>query len=129
MWLLMLALPVQGLATSAMLLCAAGHHGTARDGHDQAAHSHPGDASSLGSGVQSEPGHDAASSPLAAKHSDLVKGKCSACGACCMAAYLPTAAMEFSASPIAVAPSSFTSTPSARFFTDGPDRPPRIFLV
>lgn len=102
-WLLMLAIPLQGFAATAMLFCAPSHHGvvaaamsrqTAHDHHQSTARhvehqhgdmqhiSHHGpDAGKAASNSQSDDftGHHAPS----VKVGKLADGKCSASAACC----------------------------------------------
>ena len=142
-WLLTFALPVQGFAAVTMLHCAGGHHDSAAavatDGHDHAMHVRASDAigemsdmassydesAPRGASVQT----DKSSSPAATAHPKTVLSKCSACAVCCSVAYLPTAVLAFPPSMPAEMPSTFESQAPAAFFTDGPDRPPRLFLA
>ena len=140
MWLLVLALPVQGFAASTMLLCGAGHHGSAQTiegGHDHASHMHLGAQDD--SAVSESPAHDDAAvgasshegssfSPLSGKHAKVV-GKCSACAACCTVAFLPTTVIAFTAPAPSRALEAVELTLHVGFFTDGPDRPPRLLLA
>ena len=140
MWLLVLALPVQGFAASTMLLCGAGHHGSAQateGGHDHASHMHMG--TQVVSVVSESPAHrhaaeaappheGSAFSPLAAKHVKVM-GKCSACAACCTFAFLPTTVIAFTAPAPSRALPVVELTTDVGFFTDGPDRPPRLPLA
>ncbi|MEP6875985.1 MAG: hypothetical protein ABI887_16630 [Burkholderiales bacterium] len=140
MWLLVLALPVQGFAASTMLLCGAGHHGSAQateGGHDHAGHMHVG-AQDV-SAISEAPAHDQAAeaapshhgsafSPLTAKHAK-VTGKCSACAACCTVAFLPTTVIALTALAPSRALPVVELTTHVGFFTDGPDRPPRLSLA
>lgn len=135
MWLLLLALPLQGFAAATMINCGPNHHRMASaamaatpDAHEHAAsgqHHHPMDAAS--------DHHDAASNDSDAPsvhHLDkLMKFKCSACAACCMGAAMPTADVAFKAFPPAMTPDSLVLTSHVGFVTDGPDRPPRLSLV
>ena len=143
--LLVLALPVQGLAASTMSLCGAGHHGASEvieGGHEHASHMHASDlevgANDVPAASDSE-GHDPAMrasashdrstfSPLPA---EPVKGmgKCSACAACCMVAFLPTSVIAFTAQAPSHALPVIESTIRVGFFTEGPDRPPRRSLA
>ena len=141
-WLLALALPVQGFAAATMLHCAGGHHdgaaSVAAGGHDHVMHMRASDA--VGE-ISSMPSHDGsapsvssveidkASSTAATKHPKVVLSKCSACAVCCAVVYLPTAALAFPPSVPAEMPATFESQAPAAFFTDGPDRPPRLFLA
>lgn len=135
MWLLLLALPLQGFAAATMINCGPNHHRMASaamadtpDAHKHAArgqHHHPMDAAG--------DHHDAASNDNDASsvhHLDkFMKFKCSACAACCMGAAMPTAAVTFKAFPPAMTPDSLVLTSHVGFVTDGPDRPPRLSLV
>ena len=146
MWLLVLALPVQGFAASTMLHCGAGQHGAtqATEGeHQHASHKHMGArAVSAGSesmahdhAAQASPGHeDSALSPpsplskLTAKHANVM-GKCSACAACCTVAFLPTNVVAFTApAPSRLLPVVELTTHTG-FIADGPERPPRLHLA
>ncbi|MEO8058308.1 MAG: hypothetical protein ABI671_08260 [Burkholderiales bacterium] len=130
---------MQGFAASTMLLCA-GHHGSEQAteaGHEHASHRHMGEHHSSRAlqprasdhTAQVGSAHDeSAASPLAAKHAKVV-GKCSACAACCTVAFLPTSIVTFIApAPSRALPVVELSTPVG-FFTDGPDRPPRLRLA
>ena len=79
--------------------------------------------------AQVTPANKASSfSPMSAKHAKVV-GKCSACAACCSVAFLPTTVIAFTAPvPSRVLPVVELTT-QVGFFTDGPDRPPRLPLA
>ena len=119
MWLLLLALPLQGFAAATMLHCGAGHQRTVATAASKSASPHHHEA---GQAHQ----HAAASDTA---QPDLAKSKCSACAACCMGTALPAAALAFEPFAPALAPLSFVTAPAIGFVTDGPDRPPRILLV
>ena len=119
MWLLLLALPLQGFAAATMLHCGAGHQQTAASSLSKSASAHQHEAGQAHR-------HAAASDT---PQPDLTKSKCSACAACCMGTALPAAALAFEPFAPALAPPSFVSAPAIGFVTDGPDRPPRILLV
>jgi hypothetical protein len=156
MCVLVLALPVQGFAASTMLLCGGGHHGAvqaAAGEHDHAAHMHKvaNPASGVaGSHADRHSSHDAASEEahVAAGHASQadadhhqssanvttavhakVTGKCSACSACCAVAVLPASVIAFSAPAPSRALPVVELTTHVGFFTDGPDRPPRLPLA
>ncbi len=141
MWLMALAVPVQGYAAVAMFSCAPGHRAmlvmpaqTASSGahmqqtpqhshqvmagahidqhHDEAAHA--GHAHKVAS-------HDAAG--------EAGNGSCTPCASCCVVAALPATALEFQPVPqvdvfVLVAPRDV-----AFFVTEGLERPPRSALV
>ena len=137
LWMLALALPVQGMAAVAMLHCDhqaparqaaatdvaqieahADHHGHVHGLHK--GHVHDGESTGAASqGAVAQASHDAASHTHAAGHS------CSACAACCVALALPPA-MPVLATAL-TAPTSATTlvAPSPSFLTAGPERPPR----
>lgn len=144
-WLLMLAIPLQGFASTAMLFCEPGHHGAAASATiSQAAHTH----SSGSAGYEShQHGDDDVGQPAggtlgslsvdkaAHHHSSVTKvgkatdGKCSACAACCTGtAIVGTQA----ASSSAVAGSVLVPFVVAVFVSYIPlgfDPPPRAFLA
>ena len=140
MWLLVLALPVQGFAAATMLLCGAGHHGTVQateGGHDHAGHMHMGaqDVSVVSElaahdhAAEASPSHeDSAFRPLTAKHANVM-GKCSACAACCTVAFLPTNVIAFTAPASSRVLPVVELTTHAGFIADGPERPPRLLLA
>ena len=137
-WLVALALPVQGIAGATMAHCgptharmhtaqadagphaAAGHH---HGLHDAAAPHH------LGAAAADPVDHGAASHHAAAqtdKFTELGQYNCSACASCCsvcalLSTFAPLLAPEF-------APTVFVAVVPrvATFATDGPDRPPRL---
>ena len=122
--------------------CAGGHHDSAAavtaNGHDHSMHMHASDAVGrmldMASHDASAPSAssvqiDKASSPAATKQLKVALSKCSACAVCCSVAYLPTTVLAFPPSVPAELPATFESQAPAAFFTDGPDRPPRLFLA
>ncbi len=137
MWLLLLALPLQGFAAATMLNCGPNHHQMweASIGTPAAAHEHSGHADHQHPMDRADPGPTAASSAPDDAGSpvqqlgDLTQFKCSACAACCMGAALPTAALTFQSPPPTVAPGVSVLASHVGFLTDGPDRPPRHLLV
>ena len=117
-WLLVLALPVQGWAAATMASCNQ-HHSTAShavaDGHD--VHT-PVDHGHVLAGAADAPSSDADSAHASA-HS------CSACAACCSVGALPSPVLTV---PVdAAAPTVFAAVQPAVgvFAVDGPERPPR----
>ena len=137
-------MPVQGVAASAMLLCGPGHermmqglvlgaqaavagradeprHDLAVAGH--AAHEHAVQVDS----VASEPSADADGGiGLFQPHGEF---SCSACAACCSVLALPSGfALPEDVSPVHPMRAT-SSTPVASHQSDGPERPPRVFLV
>lgn len=135
MWLLLLALPLQGLAAASMIHCGPNHHrmlATATFAHGEApghttsaAHAHPHEMAL----ADDHAGAKSSGAPSVQQLDKLMKFKCSACAACCMGAALPTAALTFEPFPPLMTPDSFVPTTHVGFVTDGPDRPPRLSLV
>jgi len=112
MWLLTLAIPVQGFAAASMLGCGTGHQ-RAAGGHSHAlvTHRHAVDVP--------QHSHDGESS----------KASCSACASCCMSAALPATPVVFEATHM---PDSFVLLAPHRvasFIGGGPERPPRSILA
>ena len=124
-WLLALAVPVQGAAAATMAFCGLAHqpavagaqaqaamvaHG---HGHDASAHhAHHGDAPAQGLAVPAAPGHDG-------------QHQCSACAACCSFGAMLGPVWSVPA-PVFGAGVFVDVVPSVGpFSTDGPDRPPR----
>lgn len=125
MWLLAVALPLQGSVAATLRVCGPGHDRMAMAAaviaeHDHAAHHHDGAVASA---------HDAAAGAAAQDLHKSAQHKCSACAACCVTAALPASVLRFEAAVDAVAPPpAFFSSPVA-FLTDGPERPPRLPLA
>ena len=137
MWLLLLALPLQGFAAATMLNCGPNHHRlweasavTQVDSSDPAAHGHHhhstdvADTGGLGAADDQADGNSS-------QHdlSKLSKFKCSACAACCMGIALPASPLAFLSFPPASAPTPNVSAPQFDFVSNGLDRPPRLFLA
>jgi hypothetical protein len=130
MWLLALALPLQGVSAATMLACGTGHHRTGASevsahahGHTQTHHAQGGDASAHEHGTVAQP--DVGKSDLAKSAAH----KCSACASCCLSAVAPTAAVSFE--PI-ILPDVFAplvASTLAAYVTEGLERPPRRFLA
>ena len=135
MWLLALAVPVQGFAAASMVGCMAGHGGAGLHSHaigmhhhsvELPQHSHEGHAHVLAHADHrhaSDANHDVHAGGT------FTKASCSACASCCTSAALPTALLVFEAMD---APDSFVSLapqPVATFVSGGPERPPRPFLA
>jgi hypothetical protein len=114
-FMLLLALPLQGFAAAAMMSCAPSHHGVPasvamHDGSAVHAHHHDSD-------------RDPASTPSHGKHA------CSACAACCIGGALAPSALRFSADlSTHLRPLLARVTPPA-FITEGTERPPRHVLA
>ncbi|QPF74133.1 hypothetical protein G8A07_15235 [Roseateles sp. DAIF2] len=129
-WLLAMALPLQGYAAHALMLCGPAHHQSplvttqahatmdhqGHEGHDSAEHGAQHHATpDSGDEEQAQPGGHA--------------GACSVCASCCNAAALVTSlpvADFLPPAPVAVAT---VPVAHARVLTGGLERPPRTDLV
>ncbi|MBT9597588.1 MAG: hypothetical protein IV094_16525 [Vitreoscilla sp.] len=119
-WLVMLALPFQGMAAASLRHCGPAHEAPApaavAAGHDHAQHHHASESS------PSKPGHGAQA--VAAK-----AGSCSACAACCAAA-APPASLPLLAEPaLAGFEPPALQVSVLPFLTTGLERPPRAHLA
>ncbi|HEX6018572.1 MAG TPA: hypothetical protein VFZ28_10765 [Burkholderiaceae bacterium] len=127
-WLLALALPMQGAAAATMAHCepapdqtssAARHDhaapGTAHHAHDAAADTAPSHTAHGMAAAGDSHGVDA-TSPLQ---------KCSACAACCIGLALPSTAFALPQAPATGPAAPNPSAHDVAFFTSGPERPPR----
>jgi hypothetical protein len=138
MWLLALAIPVQGFAAVSMLGCGTGHHGAA-GGHSHALgmHQHAVDTPQHSHGVDSDEMAHASHHQPAGSHGDAhkpdagasSKASCSACAACCTSAALPATPVVFEATH---GPDTFGLLAPLRvasFISGGLERPPKSFLA
>ena len=149
-WLVAIAVPMQGMAAITLLHCGPGHHGAqAAQRHvqalpdvreaapgDHAAHGHVGqhapDPGKVGEPGQRATTPDAAETARPGQVNDPVKvaktttQKCSACASCCAGLALPSTAVM----PPTIDPAREISTlvpyRAVSYFVDGPERPPRI---
>ena len=129
-WIVMLAIPAQGMAASTMLLCGPSHHrmqqALSETEHD--AHEHPA-PEAMEASQHEHASSQADTSPHDAKQggqlAELGKYKCSACASCCSAAAILQAFPVVAT--VATVTQAFVSPLSSvfAFVTDGPDRPPR----
>ena len=142
LWLLALAIPLQGLAAATMVHCGSSHqrmHDAVALAHSHAEssahhHSHRG-----GHGVDhavsmadaSDHHHEAAADASADpdKYSDLAQYTCSACGACCSVAALPAFALRVPTPNAVVQWEAVHFLARFGYFTDAPERPPRPILA
>lgn len=146
-WLLVLAIPAQGVAAATMLYCGPDHHGASsdsiRDGnhgvvtsahhqapdagprqHDHATHDHAAHA------AQNAESADVPAQASAAGVPDLSpKVKCSVCASCCNAAAITSAVVHTPSYQAPIVPALAASALPVSFITDGPRRPPRSFLA
>jgi hypothetical protein len=128
MWLLTLAVPVQGSAAASMFNCGPGHHGKAQSQMHEAhaAHAHGDDAA-----VPEHHHHPDANAAHtdAGDGSPVHKSSCGACASCCTAAALPSSVVSFDAMPAHDVLMPLAPVRVAAFLTGGTERPPRPFLA
>ena len=116
LWILIMAIPLQGLAMASMMLCATDHHQIAAEHSPQAnEHQHHHDAE-----------HDADDDAgKTAAHHHASKDKCSSCAACCVGAAMLS---SYSDAPVS-GPSSekieLVFSSHLGHISDGLERPPR----
>ena len=133
MFLLAIALPLQGAAAATMISCGTGHEHrlapvASHDGDSIAAagHDHASDHAS---------NQGANHSPVSHSHegkSDLSKGtfhKCSACASCCVGAAIPSHVTVFAAVKLTDQPAPLVARSVAAYVTEGLERPPRAILA
>lgn len=145
MWLMALAVPIQGYAAAAMFGCGPGHHSAMalmgimatapalhglqeqQPGHD--------DSAEVGSAHSHADADDsAAAAPVPGLKapgttSKTTKGGCSPCASCCVVAALPTSAVTFQPVPPVDFFVPFAPHSVAVFLTEGLERPPRFILT
>lgn len=138
-WLLMLAIPVQGFAATAMLFCAPSHHSTVGqatsqsfvvDHHSglpaQAEHQH---------GDHAESTSASQSGDLSVGHLDFAKigkagdGKCSACATCCTGSIIVSTQSFNHAAMTGSELISFIQESFVNYTPEGLDPPPKSFLA
>lgn len=113
-WIMLIALPLQGFAAAAMIHCAPAQQASVHM-HD-GMHHHDDGAQSANPQHQHGGSHQAAD-------------KCSACSTCCMGAIVDAAVpTDFSLPPVAM-PLPQAVAPLPSIFLEGPQRPPRHLLV
>jgi hypothetical protein len=114
LWLVALALPVQGVAASTMMFCGPAHESSAA--HDHASH-------------HDHSAHDAASASDDGAAGEPDTMSCSVCASCCTAATLPSPIVAQGPPPGHAVYQAELGSAAATFLTSGLDRPPRLLLV
>ena len=126
-WLLIVALPVQGVAATAMLHCGPGHHGSADTPVAGAHHDDVGAVSHAHELTEptTDPRHhpDEEAQPPVADPSGFAK--CSVCATCCLGAGFPMGRRADVISPPHFLPLLSAVVPVLEIFVPGPERPPR----
>jgi hypothetical protein len=146
-WLLMLAIPVQGFAATAMLFCAPSHHGVVRvvssvdtsslTGSDNVSHHHSqtqqstnhhgASAVSLGSNDAGDHHGLTKSSPI--KIGKVADGKCSACAMCCTGSVITSTPSSHAVATTASNQIPFAMESFASYVPEGLDPPPRSLIA
>jgi hypothetical protein len=117
LWLSFLALPLQGMAGTLMLMCMT-------DGHDMMAAVAPaeyGGAGAMPAGSMTSNHDDAA----AGDSVELPTLACDVGSVCFASVALPASPLDLPAAGPAIAPEAVVAASHVSFFTGGPDRPPR----
>ena len=115
LWILVMAIPLQGLAAASMMLCASEHHqvvnqvsSTSTSHHDQ---------------LSDENSHCADMKTAAHQHAS--KDKCSSCTACCVGAAMLASYLGASVSRPASEKIDMVFSSQLGHISDGLERPPR----
>ncbi|WP_341887961.1 hypothetical protein [Variovorax sp. YR752] len=125
LWLMAVALPLQGFAATGAQHCAPMHERMqVMEAHDlgHGDHHH---AAAVDVDVQAE----ALDHPMPDPAAKTGAFKCSACAACCVALGLPVSAMELPGLPADGLQPSAPEAGIVAFLTDGLERPPRTVLA
>jgi hypothetical protein len=136
-WLLMLAIPLQGIAASTMLLCgpsldrqqvaveAVHDHHAPHDGAS-AAHSHDRHHADADADAADTAAGSGTHSPASADHP---KAKCSVCASCCSGVAIVATPLTTAVSEQHESYTVFLATDFEPVFIAGPEKPPRSFLA
>jgi hypothetical protein len=125
-WIVALAMPVQGLAASTMRFCGSSHErmtqSAGADHHEavtSATHDHAAAAHAA----------NAADPDAAGKFTDLGQFKCSVCAACCSMLALPAGFALVGDPGLANVMSPAPSVVAPSYLSEGLERPPRAILA
>jgi hypothetical protein len=123
LWLALLALPIQGMAATMMLICVPNGHamGASSAQTEQCDRADEMPASSMAS----DPICPAVGAS-AGDAADPSKINCATGSVCFACVALPASRLDLPAAVPTVAPTSFVPGSRIGFYTDGPDRPPRL---
>jgi len=101
-WLLAVALPIQGYAAPAMLICVPAHHQSTTV-HDHVAHDRDVGSANLAESVSPHGDANGSTDTSLVPHAKAVKsahaGKCSACASCCNAAAVTSSVLAVEVIP------------------------------
>ena len=124
LWLVLLVLPLQAVAAVGLRVCEPDHH-------------HAGQAVASDAGHHADVAHDAhhhepispdGSTYDAGSHAPG-DGKCSACAACCVGASMPVSMFTTVWTPQTLRHAPVQYRSHIAFYTEGPERPPRLSLA
>ncbi len=135
-WLMALAVPLQGVAAASLQHCLPAHVPEQASGaqhaegpsHDVHAHAHHPVDHAAASGTASRKADPHKADPHNAAGT-LKAGKCSACAACCVALGLPAQAVQVPVVPADAFMSRLRVAAHFSFVPAGLDRPPRPHLA
>lgn len=136
MWLIALAVPVQGSAAVTMFGCGPGHHHGMGSVQTATAIEHALGVGHHPDGIVFEDAQSHHAGGVLHDHSKalgtahkVAKSNCASCASCCVVAVLPATVTTFD--PVLLGAFFVTSAPSSvsSLFADGLERPPRLLLV
>ena len=137
LWLMAIALPVQGMAASAMLVCGPSHERMTQSvgseaheavhaiAHHQAAANPAGPTADAHHAVDT----DDTGADASGKFTDLGKYKCSACAACCSMLALPAGVAWLGEPGLVNAIPGAPAAAAPSYLTEGIERPPRALFA
>lgn len=140
MWLIALAVPVQGSASVTMFGCGPAHHGgtgssqmatavertQGADHHSHEAVTEEVESQDHDGGVPHDGSHSVKTHGTAQQ---VAKGNCTPCASCCVIAALPATVILFEPVPLVDSFVLAAQSCASSFFADGLERPPRTFLA
>jgi hypothetical protein len=130
LWLLLLALPMQGWAVVTMLHCGSSHR--TMEHAQLGVSNHPAvEQATLHGHDHHAAAHDVTHDSPAQLDADneVSASQCSVCASCCSGVALLESPTVFVGASSVTASRPALSVPALSFFTGGPDRPPRLSLV
>jgi len=132
MWLVAMALPLQGLSAATMLTCGFGPHDHAPSHMTyQVSHDGIAEANDHGHASEASPHRHASLDDGAGKASlDFdVSQKCSACATCCTSAVVYSEIVSFDAVKLTDFFAPLVARSIAAYVTEGLERPPRTVIA
>ncbi len=123
LWLMLLALPLQGIAAAGAVVCLPNHGMNSTAVQDEYRDADGPSAAGAMTAMAQTDEHHAMSVDGPSK---LSKAKCGIGSTCFGAIALTSSPIRLATLPPGVAPASFVPASPIGFFTGGPDRPPRF---